>query len=1222
MLSKFSVKKPFTIFVAVIIVIVFGCISLSKMTPDLFPEINTPYVIVMTTYPGASPEEVEKQVTEPMEQSLATLSNMKNLNSISADNYSIINIEFTDDVNMDAVSLDIRERIDLIEGALPENIGTPVIMKINLDMMPVVVAAVSMEDKSSGEVSRYTEEELMDKLKGVEGVAAVSSMGMIDDGLQIVLSQKKIDALNDKISDAVLSQFSDGESQINSGISQAKNADKKLNSGKKKAAKETEKGLKKLDSAIVKLQAQKEELLLLKSNEAAIRALVQQYQTAQQTQDAATLAALEEAMKQMGFNTPEEFMATAATLDYLDDSIKSINDAIEKLEKQKSAISVQSSSAYSDLSSTQSTITSTINQLQSALDELQNSKDAALNSADMSGVLTMENISAILNAQNFSMPAGYVTDGEAEILVSVGDKIEDEGELENLVLFNLDIDGVDPIRVKDLGKVTSVSNDNDTYARINGENGVLLSFTKQSSYATATVADNINEEFEKLEGKTDGLHFTTLMDQGEYIHIVIQAVLRDLLLGAILAILILLFFLRDIRPTIITGISIPVSVLFAVALMYFSNVSINMISLSGLAIGVGMLVDNSIVVIENIYRLRSLGYSKIQAAVSGAVQVGGAVTASTLTTICVFVPIIFIDGMTKDIFVDLALTVAYSLIASLLIALSLVPAMATGMLKRETKKSILGPNSRIIAKYKEIAKWALTHRKICMAGALVLLLLSGGIILVKGFEYMPAMSTPQISAEITMPEGSSLKDTTKVNDAIAEEMHKIDGVETVGAMLASDTLGVLGFEAVEQDVTETTMYIVMDEKKAENGKLVAKKLEELSEKYGCEIYTSANMDMTDMMGGSDIEINLFADDLDSLRKGARSVEKKLRKMGSVEEVSDVRENTSEELHISVDKNLAMEEGLTVAEVYQQIQQKLNKEQEAITINKAGENVDVNVVNTTKDKFTKKNLEDMNLTVKKQDGSTEKVSLSKIADIQTDASLNQITHDGQKRMIQITASVKDGYNVTKVTSQINSSIKRDNLVPSDVEVVIAGQNEDIMKAMKQMLEMLLVAMLLVYLIMVAQFQSLRSPFIIIFTIPLAFTGGLLGLIITNNVLSVVSMMGFVMLSGIVVNNAIVLVDTINRFRLEGMEMREAIISAGSVRMRPVLMTAATTVLGLLPLALGLGTGAEMVQPLAITSIGGLIYATVTTLVIIPVMYSLLGRKKMEKIKSEELEIVNV
>ncbi len=1236
MLSKFSIKKPFTVLVAVVVVIVFGVIALTKMTPDLFPNINTPYVIVMTSYPGASPEEAEEEITGPMEQQMATLSNIKNVTSISGANYSLIQLEFSDDVNMDSISVDIREKIDQIEGNLPDTAGTPVVMKISLDMMPVVTAAIGMEDKSSGEVSQFTEDNLLSSLEGVEGVASVSAMGMVDDNIQIVLSQDKIDAVNTKVANAINKQTGDAESQVKSGISSANSGKKQIQDGKKAVKDGQSQAAKQLAATKTKLQESRDQLQTLKQNGSAIKALYTQYK--KYKDDPIMGPQIESQLKALGID-PGSLEETISQIDQADAQIKEIDKALEELDAEGSAMNFELSSKYADLTSAESTVESTVNQLQSALSELQSSKEAALASADMTGVITMQNISAILSAQNFSMPAGYVTDGKAEVLVSVGDKIKDKEELENLILFDMGIDGVDPIRLSDVATVTYTDEDAETYAKINGNNGVLLSFMKQSTYATADVSSNITDKFAQLENeyKDDGLSFTTLYDQGDYIRIVINSVLQNLLLGAILAILILLVFLRDIRPTIITAISIPLSVIFAIVLMYFSGVTLNMISLAGLAIGVGMLVDNSIVVVENIYRLRSMGYSRVQAAVSGAVQVTGAITASTLTTICVFVPIIFVDGMTRDIFTDLALTVAYSLLASLVIALTLVPAMAKGMLKKETRLTVLSQNGKFMDKYRTAVRWALSHRAIVLTAAVVLLVGSSGLALMRGLSFMPSMSTPQISATVTMPKESTLKETSDTTDKIVKEVRKVDGVETVGAMLSSDTLGMFGVSGMSQDVTSTMMYITLDEDKAENGKIIAEKMEKLAKKYNCEITTSADMDLTSMIGGSGVEINLYSEDLTKLRSAGVAIEKKLKNMKSLEDVSTIDEDSSEELHVAVNKNLAMKQGLTVAQVYQQISAKLTKESTATTLSEDDNSMDVVVENSTKGTFTREDLENMKLTASSSTASgtsgasagsasgtsgTSEVKLSSIAEIETTSSLNEINHDNQKRSLSVTASVKDGYNVTHVNSDIQKTIEKEELIPSGVKVEYGGENEEIMHSMKQMLLMLLVGFILVYLVMVAQFQSLRSPFIVIFTIPLAFTGGMLGLLICGQDVSVVSMMGFVMLMGVVVNNAIVLVDCINRFRLEGMDMESAVIEAGAVRMRPVLMTAITTILGLLPLAIGIGTGAEMMQPVAIVCIGGLLYATLTTLLVIPIMYRVFARKHMEKIKEEELEIVNV
>ncbi|MCR5034913.1 MAG: efflux RND transporter permease subunit [Clostridia bacterium] len=1235
MLTKYSVKRPFTIFVGVIIAIVFGVVALYSMTPDLMPSVSAPYSVVMTTYPGANAEEIEKEITEPLEQQLATLSKLNDISSVSSDNYSVVTLEFTDDVDMDSMSVDIRDKIDQIEGNFPDTASKPLVIKMNLNMMPVTVAAVGLKGKTPVEVSRFVKDNIEDDLEGIEGVASVNKIGMIDEGIQVVLDQDKIDKVNDDVSDAIRSKFNEGEGKVKGGINQAKKGSSKVSKGKEQindtagsatsgfdsAINQAEKAKGELENQRTKLETELDELNMLIGQLEARQAALDPTSTSYE-RDYENLQQQIDALKNGTENTPGAKQLEEG-VEQLKQKISALNDTISDLQTQKSNATFQLGTAYSDLAATQSMLQSTVMQLQSTLSQIESQKQAALDSADMTGIITMDNVSALLNAQNFSMPAGYVTDNDAKILVSVGDKIKDPDELKNLILFDMDIDGVAPIRVKDIATVSYIVDDGDAYAKINGENGVLLSFTKQSTYATATVADNISEEFEKLEKEHKGLTFSPLMDQGKYIHIVINSVFRDLLLGAIFAILVLLFFLRDIRPTAITAISIPVSVIFAIALMYFTGVTINMISLSGLAIGVGMLVDNSIVVIENTYRLRSMGYSPVQAAVSGASQVAGAITASTLTTICVFVPIVFIDGITRELFTDLALTVTYSLLASLIIALTFVPAVAKGLLVRKTAKSVISQNGRVVAWYKRSAAWALLHKKRLVLAALVLLFASSGVLLIRGFEFMPSMSTSQISANVTMPEDSTLEDTMRVNDKISEEVRKIDGVESVGVMLSSNLSSMFGVSSDdENDVRETMLYIVLDDDKAEQGKKVAKVIEKICAENDCEAITSADMDMSEYMGGTGVSIKLYSDDLDKLRMSAMNIEDRLRDVVSLEEVSDITESSTEEVKVTVNKNEAMRNGLTVAQVFQQISSKLSDDKAATKLSTDGETIDVTVGNTTKGGFTLQDLTDMKLVVDKADGSKEKVSLTSIAVISRDASLTSINHDNQRRSLNVTAGVKDDYNITKVTANVKRMINNENLVKPGVEVKYSGENEEIMKSMKKMLLMLIVGIILVYLIMVAQFQSLRSPFIIIFTLPLAFTGGMLALLTTNQVLSVIGMMGFVMLVGIVVNNGIVLVDCINRFRLEGMDMESAIIQAGAVRMRPVLMTATTTILGLIPLALGLGQGAEMVQPVAITCIGGLLYATATTLFIIPIMYSWLARKHMVKIKDEELEIVNV
>ncbi len=1241
MLAKFSVKKPFTVLVAVVLIVVFGIVSFSRMTPDLFPSINMPYAIVVTTYPGASPEEIENDITQPLERQLATLDHIKDMTSQSNDSYSMVALEFSDDVDMDSVSVDIREKIDLISGEWDETVGTPVIMKINPDMMPVTVAAVNLKDQSAVETSSFVEENLLASLEGIEGVASVNATGLVSEDIQVVLSQDKIDKINEKTSDAILKQFSGSKGKLKSGISKAKDGQDKIQDGKESIADAQKESAEKIEAARTQMKEGREQLVQTKELVAQLetleaakkemeRALKKQYPNMSEedlqkmlsanSAYAEAVSALQDLQKSVEQNGLD--LEDLPSSKELDAQIKAVDEGLSELNVQQAQASATLGNNRADLAAEESTLQSTVAQLQASLEQVQSSEEAALNSANLTGVLTMSNVSSILDAQNFSMPAGYVSDGKSEILVSVGNKIKSVEELKNLVLLDMDVDGVEPVRLSDIADVTNADNSAETYARINDENGVLLTFTKQSGYATAEVADRIASEFDTLSEHHEGLDFTVLSDQGEYIHMVINSVLQNLLLGAILAILILLFFLRDIRPTLITAISIPVSVTFAIALMYFSGVTLNVISLAGLAVGVGMLVDNSIVVIENIYRLRSMGYGHTKAAISGAAQVAGAITSSTLTTICVFVPIVFVEGMTREIFTDMALTIAYALLASLFIALTLVPAMARGLLKRDTKRTALSQDSFLVMKYRDIVELALNHRAIVLIAAVLLLVASTGLALMRGFSYMPAMASPQVSATIQMPEDSELEDTAETADAIAKKIEDMDGVETVGAMLSSDAGSIVGMSVGdEKDVTQVMMYIMLDEDRLEEGSHIAKQIEAMGKEYDCEITAQGDTDLMSMLGDSGIQINVYADDLDNLRTAAISIEEKLKEMEGLEDVTDTKEDSTPKLQIDIYKNKAMSHGLTVAQIFADVSAQLSKDDAATTLVKNGEETDVVVSSKDSNSMTKEDLEKLKVTGEKADGTEEKVNLSSIADIEETETLSVVSHESQKRVQAVSAAVKDGYNITKMTSKAKDAVEAMDL-PTGVKAEFEGENETIMDAMEQMMLMLGMGILLVYLVMVAQFQSLRSPFIVLFTVPLAFTGGMMGLLITGQEVSVVALLGFVMLVGIIVNNAIVLVDCMNRFRLEeGMDRHMAIVEAGAVRMRPVLMTAITTILGLLPLAIGMGNGAEMMQPIATVCIGGLIYATLMTLIVIPVMYSLLSKKQMTDIKQEDLEIVD-
>lgn len=1121
-MSKFSVRNPLTVFMAVIVAIVLGIVSYTRMTPDLMPSIDLPYVVVVTSYTGATPEKVETVVSKPIEQSMGTLDGIKNITSTSSENVSMIMLEFEEETNMDSATVDILQKLNQIEGYWDDMVGTPYIMKMNPNMMPVAVASVQMDGMNKSELSNLLDETLLNRLEGINGVASIATTGNVDEEVSVLLSQSKIDSLYEKIYAELDKNFEEPQKQLD-------DSKKQLD----EAVKGFEKAIADIDS------------------------------------NADMPADMKEQAKVQITSSPEYVQ---------------VQEGLKNLEQGQQ--------------------------------ELDKSKEELHKKIDLSELLSMDTLSGILTAEDFAMPAGYVKEGDAKWIVNVGDEIKSIEEIQNLVLADLKIDGVEPVRIKDVADVVVTDDSADIYAKINGEDGVVLSFSKQSSYATADVADNIAEKFDELSEEYEGLHFVTLMNQGDYINLVVDSITSSLLWGALFAVIVLFIFLRDIRPTFITLCSIPVSVIFAVVLMYFSGISLNMMSLSGLSIAVGMLVDNSIVVIENIYRLKSKGESVAKAAISGAVQVAGAITASTLTTICVFLPIVFVDGLTRTLFVDMALTLGYSLVASLIIALTFVPATASKILKKDIKKKPENPNG-ITAKYKKAVTWCLSHKIAVFAVALVLL--AGSILaeLSRGFTFMPDMDMPQLSATLETEFGTSFEDTTALADEAIKRIQGVEDVETVGAMISSDSaMSMLGGSGGSSN--SVTFYIMLDENKKRSSNEVIKEINELCSDLDCDFNATSSTDVSALMGGSGISVNIYGDDIEQLQKSAEEISEIVSGVEGTQNITNGLEENDPALKITVDKEKAMLKGLTVAQIFSEISDSLTTEKKAIDVIFDDISYQVYVSDENTDSLSVDDIKNYIMEVTAQDGTVSEVKLSDVASVEETESLSSITRQNQKRYLTVSSEIADGYNVSLVSSDVENALESYE-TPKGITFEISGENENIMDSMKQLVEMLLLGVMLVYMIMVAQFQSLKSPFIIMFTIPLAFTGGMLALLVTGFEISVISMLGFVMLCGIIVNNGIVLVDYINQLRLEGMERRKAIAEAGATRMRPIFMTSITTILGLIVMALGVGDGAEMMQPIAIVCIGGLLYATLLTLFVIPCLYDLMNKKELKKLSKEDLEI---
>ena len=1249
-MAKFSVKRPLTVFVVVLAVVVLGIVAYLRMTPDLLPNMDFPYVIIVTADPGASPEAVEEEITRPMEQSMATLDQIKEVTSTSQNSASMVMLEFEDGVNMDTISVDIQQKISVLEGQWSDTVGTPYVLKINPSMIPVMVAAVSREGSDVYALSDLVTDELTGKLEGVSGVASVTVSGALTRQAHVILDQEKMEALSAKLADAVKAQLKKAEGKLYAAKKQVEDGEKALSDAKRAAA----------DGVAGTVGDSVDEV----------------YKNLKELYDKLEGLDIDDLVG--GFITDPD-----GTLKQLNDLLDTLKSSIEKLMKELesgklegdiSDFLVQMMDGISQMTGAELQLSQAKSQIESGLKQLREAYDKVESQTDLGGLLSITTVSGLLAAQNFSMPAGYIDDNSGvSYMVSVGQKFENSTELEDMVLFDLGLEGIDPITLGDVATVVVTDDSDQLYTKLDDENGILLSFNKQSNYATAAVSNNLTDRFRELESQYEGLTFVPLMDQGDYIYLIVETILSSLLWGALFSVVVLFLFLRDWRPTVITLLSIPVSVIFAVVLMYFTGVTINMISLSGLAVSVGMLVDNSVVVIENIYRLRAKGATIVQAAVSGAQQVLGAVTASTLTTVCVFAPIVFVEGLTRQLFTDLALTITYSLLASLLVSLTLVPAMASGMLRREfvPKPGLL---DKIYPAYRRAIALSLDHKAGVLLLSLVLLVTTAWGAVSRGFTFMPEIDMNNLSVTVTMPEDITRAEAVDLADQVVERVMSVENIESAGFMMGSGDMGGLSMASGDNGEFDVTGYLTMPE--GTFGSDAGKEIEALCAYLPCKVTTAGVMSgMMSYMTGTGVSLRVYGSDMESLQGAARSLGQRMEQVEGVQDVSDGLEDAAPALQVVVDRNKAMTKGITVAQIYMQVAAALQDTTTVADVTLDGESMEMIVDAAAGSKLTREKLMDLTISPDSSamsssmssgmssmsgmdssmsssmgsmggmssmssgmssssasaglsqltggDSQDEDTSfkLGEVAEVKETVSLNSIQRDQQRRCITVSAAVADGYNVTKVTTAVQKALGSVTL-PEGVTVEFDGENEQIMNAMQQLLLMLLLGVVLVYLIMVAQFQSLKAPFIVMFTIPLAFTGGFLALLLSGIEVSVISLIGFVMLVGIIVNNGIVLVDYINQQRLAGMGLREAIIDAGVTRLRPILMTSLTTILGLIVTALAKNAGTALIQPIALVCIGGLLYATLMTLFVVPCMYEILNKKELHQVAESDLTPVDM
>lgn len=1005
-ISDLSIKRPVTTFMLVMIILILGAVSLTNLKLDLYPDVSLPYAVVTTQYEGAGPEEVESIVTTNLERILTTVSDLETMNSVSSEGSSLIMMEFSSGTDLDMALLDVRDKIDIVQGMLPDGVSEPTVIKLDPNMLPIITLGISQEGKEASELLQWAEEVVAPRLERLEGVGSVTVGGGLDQEIRVTLD-------------------------------------------------------------------------------------------------------------------PGRLVANGLTFD------------------------------------------------------------------QVASALAMENINA---------PGGATREGSHDLLVRTTGEFGRVAEIGTIPIVS-QTTGTQ-YRLSDIADIEETQAEGDIYSRINGVDSLTLNVRKESVANTVQVAKLIHTALSEIQELYPDVDVMVLMDQAEFINMSVNSVARNGLMGAALAILILLLFLRNFRSTLVIGVAIPISIVATFVMIFFADITLNMISLGGLALGVGMMVDNSIVVLENIDRMKGRGLSPEEAASKASKQVAMAIVASTLTTVSVFLPVVFLQGMTADIFKELALTVTFSLLASLLVALTLVP-MLSARWESKHRRGKTEPKAMIAVRrgYTGALRWALGHRVLILLLAVAIFGGSVALALSAGTEYFPEVDQGQIDITVDMPNGTRFDETLDCVQQVEAVIDTVAGVDSVSASVGGGDM-YEGLFGTSQDNGSLTVMLTPLSERDRDVTAVANEIREKASKVpGCEIEVTAAGMM--MMGGtgSAISVELKGSDLMRLDTMARDLISRIETVPGATEISSSLESGGPEMRIRLDRQKAASYGVNTALVSRAVQTAFMGTV-ATRYKVDGREIDVRLRYPAGSMDTAVDVQQLMITSPL--GIT--LPLSDIADFVYDEGPASIERLDQSRVVRVDCSLTGERTLGEVAGDIQGIVDTVPL-PEGYSIHLGGQQEEMLSAFGDLGLALVLGVLLVYMIMAAQFESLKHPFIIMFTVPLSFAGGMLLLGVTGTPLSISAILGFVMLTGIVVNNGIVLVDYVNQLRREGMDTHEALLEASPTRLRPILMTMLTTVLALIPLALGIGEGSELMAPMALTVVGGLLFATLLTLLIVPAVYSL-------------------
>ena len=1277
-MGKFSVKKPFTVLVAVIMVLMLGFVSISNMQTNLLPDVNTPYLMVVTVYPGASPERVESEVSDVMENALGTVAGVESITATSAENYSLLLMHFAEGTDMNSALVKVSNKVDQTTSSLPSSCLSPSIIEYSLNMNAFMTVAVSREGSDVYDLSDFVSDTLVPYVERKGGVSSVSANGLIEKMVQVQLSQEKVDAINERLLEVIDAQLADARAQLDAAEAQIeagraeynrqfKNFNKTVSntvmqqySGEVGNAVETVRKqaqalLDSVNQLIAVVQEPEIQQALIdvrdglqrvmdKFNETGMKdidSLIEIVSELREITDKLTTA-LQQLQERLNTETGTEGSTATDLVDdlqvqqslstvynTLNDVIKAMDDVPGLMSTFSDALgtySQQQLEAYMQFTEAREMLNEYEKQLETAKQTYEDAKEKAMASSDVSKMLDIDTLAQLIYAQNFSMPAGYVKDSSGKSwLLKVGEEYDSIDDISGALLLH--VDGFGDVRLSDVADVEVIDNAEASFTRLNGERAAVLKIYKGSSSSASTVSDNCLSAFKELEAQYDGLHVVVLSNQGNYITIIVKSILSSMIIGAALAIIVLALFLRDIKPTLVVGFSIPLSVLFAVVLMYFTGMDLNVMTLAGLSLGIGMLVDNSIVVIENIYRLRSRGVPAARAAVQGTKQVGMSIVASTLTSVCVFLPVVFSSSLVKSLMQPMSLCIGYCLMASLLVAVTVVPAAASTVLKKAEPKQLKWFD-KIQNKYAKSLEWCFQHRALPLVAAVALLVFCGWRVVSMGVELLPTITSNEAIVTLTTTKDLSKEDSYAIAEKAIDAMLSVDNVEEVGittdTRVAGMDVGQLGLPSAITDLLNAAnsygtyqVNVMLNESLSSTQIETARQALEdaLSGIEDCTatVEISGMQELTSQLA-SGLSVKIYGADPDTMTQLSEKVVEIVNDTEGFANATNGLGSGDATINLQIDRDKVRSYGLTVAQVYQQIAAKLTTTTTAQTpVSVDGRTMSVEISDNL-DPVTKENMMDITFetSVMSADGTTTTgtCKLSDIATWVTGSAPNSITSQNQTQYVTVTANTLDGYNTTVQARELEKKLDAFALsdeMPEGCSFSMGGESDSVNYMVKEMVQWMGLALPFVYLVMVAQFQSLLSPFIVLFTVPLAFTGGLLGLLLTGQQLTMISLMGFIVLMGTVVNNGIVFVDYTNQLRMGGMERRAALIATGKTRMRPILMTTLTTVLAMLQLVFSNDMASQLMSGMAIVIICGLTYATIMTLYVVPLLYDLLFKK---------------